>query len=176
MKATAERPQAGEFSAYYQKYIDLVPDGDVLNSLERQLQDSGYLLKSISPDHALFRYDAGKWSVKEVLGHLIDAERIFTYRALRISRGDQTPLPGWEQDDYIRDTNFDARNVASLAIEFENVRRSTLSLYRNLEERAWDRRGIANNVEVSVRALAWITAGHELHHRNVLKEKYGLGI
>jgi hypothetical protein len=111
-----------------------------------------------------------------MLGHVNDTERIFTYRALRIARGDQTPLAGFEQNDYIKPGGFDKRSIASLSIEFEYVRRATISLFRNLDAEAWERRGIASAVEVSVRALAYIIAGHELHHRNILREKYGLGI
>jgi hypothetical protein len=114
--------------------------------------------------------------VKEVLGHLIDTELIMSYRALRIARNDRTPIPGFEQDDYVRNGDFDKRSVANLGREFEQVRRSTISLFRNLEPEAWKRKGIANNVEISVRALAYIIAGHELHHKSILKDRYGLGI
>jgi hypothetical protein len=177
MPVTAARPAKGEYDPYYDKYISLVPnEHDLLASLERQLQEMMMLVRSISPEHALFRYEPGKWSIKEVMGHLIDSERIFAYRALRIARGDRTPMEGFEQDDYIKPGEFDKRSIASLGIEFEQVRRATISFFRNLPPEAWQRVGIANKVDVSVRAIAYIIAGHELHHRNVLKEKYGLGI
>jgi hypothetical protein len=176
MPATAVRPAKTEYDPYYEKYITLVPDVDVLTALEQQLPETQALLRSVSPEHALFRYEPGKWSVKEMLGHVNDTERIFTYRALRIARGDQTPLAGFEQNDYIKPGGFDKRSIASLSIEFEYVRRATISLFRNLDAEAWERRGIASAVEVSVRALAYIIAGHELHHRKILREKYGLGI
>lgn len=176
MAVTAVRPAKDEYGAYYEKYIALVPEGDVVGLLEQQLQETMILVRSLSPDHAMFRYEPGKWSIKQVLGHVIDSERIFAYRALRIARGDQTPLAGFEQDGYVINGSFDARSVASLGIEFENTRRATISLFRNLDAAAWQRRGTASNLEVSVRALAYMIAGHELHHRAILKEKYGLGI
>ena len=111
-----------------------------------------------------------------MLGHLIDSERIMAYRALRIARNDRTPIPGFEQDDYVKNGGFDQRSVGNLGREFEQVRRATISLFRNFEPEAWERTGIANNVEVSVRALAYIIAGHELHHKAILKDRYGLGI
>ena len=111
-----------------------------------------------------------------MLGHLIDTERIMAYRALRVARNDRTPLAGFEQDDYVKYGGFDQRSVSNLSREFEQVRRATISLFRNLEPEAWERRGIANNVEISVRALAYIIAGHEVHHKAILKDRYGLGI
>jgi hypothetical protein len=177
MPVAAARPAKNEYSPYYEKYIALVPDDhDLLAAMERQLQEMMMLVRSISPEHAMFRYEPGKWSIKEVLGHVIDAERIFSYRALRIARGDRTPIEGFEQDPYVKGAQFDKRNIAGLGIEFEQVRRATISLFRNLDQESWGRIGIASKVEVSVRAIAYIIAGHELHHRNVLKEKYGLGI
>ena len=114
----------------------------------------------------------GKWSVKEILGHVADAERVFTYRALRIARGDQTPLPGFEQDDYVRVANSGKRKLMDIVEEFSDVRHATLSLFRSFSPDSWLRRGTASNHEVSVRALPYITAGHELHHRRVLEERY----
>ena len=119
-----------------------------------------------------FRYAPDKWSVKEVLGHVCDTERIFAYRALRISRGDRNPIEGFEQDDYVRNGPFANRPLAELIEEYIAVRRATLTLLRNLDETAWTRRGIANNNEVSVRAIAYTIAGHEIHHRRILEGKY----
>jgi uncharacterized damage-inducible protein DinB len=118
------------------------------------------------------RYAPGKWSVKEILGHLNDTERIFAYRALRISRGDQTPLAGFEQDDYVRNGPFARHPLEDLIEDYIAVRRATISLFRNLDEAAWTRRGVASENEVTVRALAYMIAGHELHHRRILEEKY----
>jgi hypothetical protein len=176
MSATAVRPTKTEYAPHYENYISLVPDEDVLVALDQQLAEMLILLRGVSEQHGTFRYAPEKWSVKEVLGHLIDTERIMSYRALRIARKDHTPLAGFEQDDYVKSGDFDQRSVASLAREFEQVRRASISLFRNLEPGAWESRGTANNVEVSVRALAYIIAGHELHHKTILRDQYGLGI
>jgi len=176
MSASAIRPVKTEYSPFYERYISLVPDEDVLVALDQQLAETLILLRGVSEHHGAFRYEPGKWSAKEVLGHMIDTERIMAYRALRIARNDRTPLSGFEQDDYVSHGGFDRRSVASLAREFEQVRRASISLFRNLDPEAWERSGIANNVEISVRALAYIIAGHELHHKAILKDKYGLGI
>ena len=119
-----------------------------------------------------FRYAPGKWSVKESLGHVIDAERVFSYRALRISRNDKTPLAGFEQDDYVKYGPFAHCTLASLVDELASVRKATVSLFRALDDAAWTRRGTASNNEVTVRALAYMIAGHELHHRRIFQEKY----
>jgi hypothetical protein len=170
--ATATRPQATEYLPYYERYVSLVPEGDILSALTEQLDSTLTLLRSISEERANFRYAPDKWSIKEVVGHVIDGERIFAYRALRFARNDQTPLPGFEQDDYIRNATFDDCKLSDLIDEFEHVRRANLLMFRQLNEEAWARRGIASDAEVSVRALCFIMAGHELHHMNVLKDKY----
>jgi uncharacterized damage-inducible protein DinB len=170
MKMT--RPEPDEYAAYYEKYISLVPGNDITSALEKQRVQTMQLLAVRSERESNFRYAADKWSVKDVLGHISDTERIFTYRALRIARGDQTPMEGFEQDDYVRSGGFNERPLASLVEEFANVRSASLALFRSLGKEAWLRRGIANENEVSVRALAYITAGHELHHRNILEERY----
>jgi hypothetical protein len=173
MSATAPaRPAQDEYAAYYEKYVSLVPAGDVVETLRRQLDETLALLGGIGEERADSRYAPEKWSIKELVGHVIDAERIFAYRALRIARGDQTPLPGFEQDDYIATGNFGARTLADLSEEFALVRRSTIELLRHLDEAAWLRRGTASDNEVSVRALAHILAGHEAHHVRILRERY----
>src|SRR5215207_4038892 len=170
--STPARPAKDEYAPYYEKYTSLVPEGDVVETLARQLGETLALLRSVPEDKAGSRYEPGKWSVKEVVGHIIDTERIFAYRALRFARGDRTELPGFEQDGYIEAAAFDSRTLADLAEEFEHVRRSTLKLFGNLSGEAWLRRGTASGNEVSVRALAHIAAGHELHHVNILKTRY----
>jgi hypothetical protein len=167
-----KRPGSDEFLPYYAHYIGLVGDGDVVALLESQIKETVALLRGIPDSRGIFRYAPKKWSINEVVGHLLDAERIFGVRALRFARGDRTPIPGFEQDDYIVGGNFDAYPLSELATEFEAVRKATCLLYRHMSEEATERRGTANGAEVSVRALAYITAGHELHHRGVLKEKY----
>ncbi|HYE16440.1 MAG TPA: DinB family protein [Pyrinomonadaceae bacterium] len=170
--SSAERPGAGEHAPYYERYVSLVPDGDVVATLGRQFAETRALLEGISEEKAGSRYAEGKWSIKELVGHLIDAERVFAYRALRFSRGDTTPLPGFEQDDYVRAADFDSRTLRSLALEFEHVRASTILMLQGLGAEAWGRRGTASDSEVSVRALAYIIAGHELHHVRILRERY----
>jgi len=165
-------PQANEYNEYYSRYISLVPKQDVLLTLERQLPDTVKLLRGIGEDRAGYRYAPDKWSIKQVVGHLSDTERVFAYRALRISRNDPTPIEGFEQDDYVRYGPFENCRLADLVSEFEHIRHATLDLFRKLDPDAWTRRGVANKNEVSVRAIAYILAGHELHHRKILQEKY----
>lgn len=169
---TIGRPEETEYLSYYGKYVSLVPDGNIIEVLSGQLEETLALLQSVPETRGGFRYAADKWSVKELVGHIIDGERVFAYRALRFARHDETPLPGFEQDDYIRHASFDACTLADLAAEFESVRRSTLFLFKHLEAEAWMRRGVASEAEVSVRALAYIIAGHELHHRGILRDRY----
>ena len=168
----ATKPVEGEFLPYYDTYIRLVPPGDILARLEAQLSETQALLRGLPASVSTYRYAPGKWSVSEVIGHLIDSERIFASRALRFARNDPTPLPGFEQDDYVRNAGFDAYPIAELASEFDSVRRSTILFFTHLDEAAWMRRGVANNAEITVRALAYIIAGHELHHREVLRTRY----
>jgi hypothetical protein len=166
------KPEAGEYAGHYEKYVSLVIGDDVTGSLEAQRVQTMQLFAGRSERDGNFRYAADKWTVKEVLGHISDSERIFTYRALRIARGDLTPLEGFEQDDYVRSGGFNERPLASLVEEYAFVRGASLALLRSLGKEAWLRRGTANKNEVSVRALAYITAGHELHHRQILEERY----
>jgi hypothetical protein len=166
------RPAPTEHIPYYARYVALVPGDDVLAALAGQIGPTLEVLRGIPEERGGFRYAPGKWSLKEMLGHVIDAERIFTYRALRFGRHDPTPLPGYEQDDDIRNASFDACRLADLADELGHVRQSTLAFFRHLAPEAWLRVGTANDDPVSVRALAWIIAGHELHHLQVLRERY----
>lgn len=166
------QPDATEYDSYYQKYISLVPREDVVATLSRQLEETLSTLRGLTETQADSRYAPDKWSIKELVGHLIDSERIFAYRALRFARNDQTPLPGYEQDDYVRAGNFGSRSMRDLADEFEQLRRANLSLFRSLDDEAWLRRGTANDAEASVRALAYIMAGHETHHMQILRTRY----
>lgn len=166
------RPAIGEFAPYYGKYIALVAGNDILAALGQQLDATLVVLRGVTEERGNRRYEPGKWSIKEVLGHLIDAERIFAYRALRIARNDKTPLPGFEQDDYVASANFDASALADLTAEFKLVRRSNLAMFGQFSDEAWLRHGTASENPVSVRALAYIIAGHELHHLNLLQSRY----
>jgi uncharacterized damage-inducible protein DinB len=169
---TQNRPQKGDYALYYEKYIALVPSGDFLDILEQQHRELTRLLSPLTDQQAEFRYAPGKWSIKEVLGHVNDAERIFSYRLLRIARGDQTPLAGFEQDAYIEAGNFSARTLDDLLREFSTVREATVALIRSLDDAAWLRRGVASQKEVTVTAIAFVIAGHERHHRIILEERY----
>lgn len=170
--APAVKPGSGEYAAYYDKYVALVPAGNVVETLGRQIYETLALLGNVDEERAGRAYEPGKWSVKEVVGHLIDGERVFAYRALRFARGDQTPLPGFDQDPYVLAADFNARTLGDILEEFAAVRRATIALLRPLGEEAWGRRGVASDNEVSVRALAYIIAGHEAHHVRVLRERY----
>jgi len=166
------RPRSGEYAPYYDRYISLVPGNDILAALDEQRRQMLLLLSGRTEADGDLRYAPDKWTLKEVVGHLNDTERIMSYRALRIARGDATPIEGFEQDDYVRNAPFARRPLEDLIEDYIAVRRATVSLFRNLDEPAWSRRGVANKNEVTVRALAYIIAGHELHHRKILEEKY----
>ncbi|HUC53550.1 MAG TPA: DinB family protein [Candidatus Cybelea sp.] len=166
------RPEATEYADYYAKYIAKVPGSDILSVLESQRLQMLQLFSGRSERDGSFRYEPGKWSVKEVLGHITDTERIFGYRALRIARGDQTPLPGFEQDDFVKNGAFGERPLRSLTEEFGLVRSASVALFKSFPDAAWSRRGIASQKEVTVRALAFMVAGHQMHHRLILEERY----
>ena len=166
------RPEPGEYAPYYDRYISLVQGTDILGTLDAQRRQMVLLLSGRDEKDGDFRYAPNKWNAKEVLGHVCDTERIFAYRALRIARGDQTPLAGFEQDDYVRNGPFAGAPIGEMVEDYIAVRRATLTLLRNLDEAAWTRRGVANKNKVSVRALGYIIAGHEVHHRRILEEKY----
>jgi DinB superfamily len=167
----AARPESHEYAPFYTNYVSLVPDGNILITLEKQLPQMLALLTRSEADGDL-RYAPGKWSVKESLGHVIDAERVFSYRAMRIARNDKTPLAGFEQDDYVKYGPFGHCTLAGLVEEFAAVRKATVLMFRALDEAAWTRRGVASNNEVTVLALAYMIAGHELHHRRIFQQNY----
>ena len=168
------RPDLSEHAPYFGRYIALVPDGDILGTLAGQIDGTLAELRQVSEADSLKRYEPGKWSVREVVGHMIDTERIFAYRALRFARNDRTELPGFEQDDYIPAAQFDRRPWVDLLEEFQALRRSNLLMFRGFTAEAWTRMGVCNRNAMSVRAAAYVIAGHELHHRAVLREKYGI--
>jgi uncharacterized damage-inducible protein DinB len=172
MTMLLSRPAADEYNACYDRYITKVPDGDIVQILATQIASTLQLLESIPESKGDYRYAEGKWTVKESVLHVIDAERIFGYRALRIARGDKTPLPGFEQDDYVPFSRAGERTVRDIAEELGDVRRSSVALFAHLDEEAMSRRGTASNNPVTPRALAYIIAGHERHHVAILREKY----
>ncbi len=168
-----EKPKPGEYDPYTIMYIKLLPDdGRVLDYLRKNSERTVSLLKSLTPEQWMFRYAEGKWTIKEIILHIIDDERIFAYRALRFARNDSTELPGFDQDPYVAASNADDRTPESLIEEFLAVRASTIALFQHLPDDAWVRSGIANGHAVSVRALVYHIAGHELHHFNLIKERY----
>lgn len=166
-----QRPGSTEYAPFYGTYVNLVPEGDVLAALEGQLTDMLALLRAVPEEQGNVRHAPYTWSVKEVVGHLIDGERVFGYRALRFARGDTTPLSGFDENEYARVANFDRLSLGDLVSELETVRRSNLWLFRNLPAEAWARSGEANGNPVSVRALAYILVGHGRHHTAILRKR-----
>jgi hypothetical protein len=169
-----ERPAEGEHNPYYSKYISLVTEEDVLGVLDRQLETIRALAASLSPDRETYRYAKGKWSVRQVIGHLIDAERVFGYRAFRISRGDETPLSGFDENTYVERSPYEGVAATILAEEFAHVRGANLAMLRQLDAARFVLKGTANNNPISVRALVYIMAGHVRHHLNGLRQNYGV--
>ncbi|PHB52036.1 DinB family protein [Bacillus toyonensis] len=161
-----KRPDANEYNPYYSTYINLIPNGDIIRILEQQMKETNLLLKDIPDSEGHFRYAPNKWSIKEVIGYIVDTERIMAYRLLSIARGETAELPGYNDDMYV------LRAAQDLLENLTVVRQSTVHLLKSLDKEAWLQRGIANNSEVTVLALANIIAGHELHHRQIIKERY----
>lgn len=166
------RPDKSEYAEYYHKYVKGVPEGDIRDVLEDQLNSAITFLSSIDEEKSQQRYAPGKWSLREVLGHIIDSERVFAYRALRFSRGDEKPLQGFDENLYINNSNYDSTNLSRLIEEFSLIRQSTIALFRNLQDEQWLKKGNASGYDVTVRGLAYIIAGHTEHHLNVIKERY----
>jgi uncharacterized damage-inducible protein DinB len=175
LPALATPPDADEYAPFYAGYVAAVPTGDVLATLADQHDATAALLAGLDEPRARHRYAPGKWSVKEMVGHLADTERVFAYRAVCAARGETAALPGFDENAWVAAASFDARPLASLLAELRVVRQATLALYRSLDEAALARRVVANGAPVTARALVWITAGHERHHQNVLRERYGVG-
>ena len=176
MPTTIPRPRADEHTPYYARYIGLVPDGDLVEILRSQQQETVRLLRPLSEERARFAYAPGKWTVKEVIGHISDGERIFAYRALRFARGDAQPLMGFDENTYVPAGRFNDRALVDLLDEFEAIRTATIHLLRHLNDEELARSGPANNNPISVRALAYVIAGHERHHVKLLRERYGVAV
>lgn len=158
------RPSSDEYAPYYADYIRLVPDGDIITILDRQIEESVAYLAKFTEAQAQWRPASGEWNVTEIVGHLADTERAFAYRALCFARNSSTPLPGVDPDGFMTDAGFAKRSLADVVDEFIAVRRASIPLFRSLEAQAWSRRGIADGNPITVRALAYVTAGHERHH------------
>lgn len=165
-------PQSGEYNPYYYEYIRRVPEGDVLTFMAAQIGESLALLRSLSEEQAEARPAPDEWNIKEIIGHMCDTERIFSYRALRIGRGDQTALPGYNQDPYVANGNFSQRSLADLCDEFAVIRQASLFLFRSFTTEATTCMGVASDRPVSVRALIYICGGHEHHHMESIRKVY----
>lgn len=166
-----QRPQVDEFPLFYKGYIDNVGD-DVFAELEQQLDSFPKFLNAISEEKSSYAYAEGKWTIKEMVGHLLDTERIMSYRALRFARQDTTALPGFDENDYVKYAHFADRTLQSLVDEFITLRKSTLFLIKSFREEDLNRSGISNDKPITVRALIFIMAGHVNHHKQILKERY----
>ncbi|WP_066250910.1 DinB family protein [Neobacillus drentensis] len=167
-----QRPLASEYPEYYKPYVNLVPEGDLLTLLKETLVKTIELFESLSEEDVLFRYADNKWSIKEVLGHMADTERIMSYRLLRVGRGDQTALAGFDENDYVQGSQVNILPIKNILEDFIATRKATLTLIQNLPDVAWANIGFANNTEVTARAIAYIIAGHALHHFKIITEKY----
>ena len=168
------RPDATEYAPFYANYVAGVPEADVVSALRDSGKEIAAALSAIPESRGGFRYADGKWTIRELVGHVIDAERIFTYRALRLARGDSTPLPAFEENDYVRSAGSDARTMSDLVDELRAVRESTVRMFASFPDEAWTRTGTVSGRPVSVRALAYITAGHARHHLAILRDRYGV--
>jgi hypothetical protein len=166
------RPAENEYATYYQGYVDQVSENDVLAVLRSEVDDLDVLLNRVTAEKETYAYAEGKWTIREIIGHLIDGERVFGYRALCIARGETQNLPGFEQDDYLRTSPYNHIELEDLLSELRLVRLSNVAMFRSLDEEAWNRVGSANDNAVSVRAIAFIMAGHVRHHMKVLQERY----
>jgi len=169
-----QRPGRDEYNSFYASYIERVPDTDVISEMKDQIEETIAPISRMSDQDALSRYAPEKWSIKEVVGHLSDTERVMSYRALRIARGDQTPLASFDENAFVLHAQFDGRSTASLLDEWRAVREASVRLFEGFSPEVSIQRGTASGAEISVRALAYIVAGHELHHRAILQERYGV--
>jgi uncharacterized damage-inducible protein DinB len=174
--AAALAPAEDEFAPHYKTYISLVPQGDIIGTLTNQIVETLALYSRIPEDSANYRYAAGKWTVRQTLGHIVDSERVFAYRALRFSRLDPAPLASFDENVFVANGPSEAATLAQLREEFEAVRRASICLFRGFREEDWARSGVASNARITVRALAHVVAGHELHHRRILADRYLPGI
>jgi len=166
------RPDKTEYADYYHKYVQNVPEGNITDILEDQLNSAVEFLSNISEDKSLYRYEPDKWSIREVLGHIVDSERVFAYRALRFSRGDQKSLQSFDENFYINHSNYNSISLKNLIEEFFHLRKSTIALFNGMKNEMWLNKGNASGYDVTVRGLAYIIAGHTEHHLRIIKERY----
>jgi uncharacterized damage-inducible protein DinB len=166
------RPQSGEYNEYYGRYIAMVPDGDIVETLSKGFQETLDVLRSVPPEKEEYRYAEGKWSLREVVGHLIDTERLFAFRALWFARGAEGGMPGMDQEAWGRASSAGSRPLSELAGEWAALREANALMFGSFDAETGTRRGVASGHEVTVRALAWMMAGHEVYHRMLLKRDY----
>lgn len=166
------RPTKDEYPSFFETYVSKVPDGDIVQQMRQGVENTVKLISPLNDDLLNYRYAEGKWSIKEVLMHLSDAERIFSYRALRFARRDKTDLPGFDENIYVPASKATQRTAESILNEYQTVRAASLTLFENLDDEALQERGTANGRTTSVRAMAYILVGHELHHVGIIKERY----
>ncbi len=167
-----KRPEKTEYAEYYETYISLVTETDIVSAMQTQLDNLTEIVSQINDEQGLYAYAEGKWTIKELLGHLIDGERVFAYRAFRFSRADETPLPGFDQNPYIENANYNTVKIEDLFAELSLLRQSNILFFKTLSEEAWNRTGIASDNPITVRALVYCMVGHIEHHVKILKEKY----
>ena len=166
------RPNVDEYQGYFQTYVDAVDGNDMIAAQEKGSFETMNFLENLPVEKGNFRYAEGKWSIKEIILHLSDSERVFCYRALRFARGDKTDLPGYDHDKYVTESSAENRSLAEIAREFAATRKATIELFKSFDNETLDRRGTANGFEISVRAIGFVIAGHEAHHLKVIKERY----
>ncbi|MCM3123209.1 DinB family protein [Mesobacillus sp. AQ2] len=167
-----KRPDLEEFPVYMRSYVQLIPEGDIIQILNGQMASTQEIFSAVTEKQAEYRYAEGKWTLSEVLGHLTDTERIMNYRILRIARGDKSPLMGFDENEYVQEASFNERPIADLLEDYQNVRRATISLLKGLPQKSLQNKGNANGFEVTVETIAYMIAGHELHHIKIIQEKY----
>ncbi len=171
-KTAIDRPGMDEYAEYFNTYVSKVPGSDILAFMNQQLESTAALLRGIDESKADFRYEPGKWSIKELIGHIIDSEKVFSYRGLAFGRNDTAALPGFDQDVWTKHANYANVPLGEIITEFEAVRRATILQFKHLDNAAWSRSGIANGNQLTTRAAAYIIAGHTEHHLRILKERY----
>jgi DinB family protein len=174
MSDASIRPAASEYTPFHAEYVSAVPDGDILAIFRTNGNELDALFASVAEERGGYRYTEGKWSIREILGHIIDGERVLGYRALRAARGDATPLAGYDAEAYIGPAGSDARSLADLRTELRAVRESTRCFFASLPNEAWDRVGVTEGRAISVRALAYVIVGHAIHHMRMLVDRYGV--
>lgn len=167
-----KRPENTEYAEFYAGYVSQVEGANIIEALEKQHEEMDVLFSGIAEERGTYAYEPGKWTIKQLLGHLIDGERVFSYRALRFARGDKTELPGFDQDPYVANGNANNISMDDLLDEFLALRKSNIIFFKNLSEEAWSRTGTASSNEITVRALAFIMVGHVAHHVKILKQRY----